>query len=140
MERLKSKISEKTILLMQAFQKHNSLCIQDIMQTLECNRQSAYNYLNHLEKMGVQLHRTTQDRKTYFSIISENTQKTEPLSYLPVTGKPAAGSAPWHLTDWAVPLVCVSIPFWGIIVCTMVWIWYVLPALPFTRQKAAVLL
>lgn len=87
MERLKSKISEKTILLMQAFQKHNFLCIQDIMQTLECNRQSAYNYLNHLEKMGVQLHRTTQDKKTYFSIISENIQKTEPLSYLPVTGK-----------------------------------------------------
>lgn len=85
MERLKSKINEKLIVLLDAFEKYSSLTITDIMSILDCNRQSAYNYIKRFEESGYQLQKRTEKRKTYFFL--EKSNATETLAYLPLTGK-----------------------------------------------------
>lgn len=87
MERLKSKINEKLIVLLEAFKEHDALSISDIMQILDCNRQSAYNYLNRFAEAGYQLQKRTEKRKTYFSLEKTNATETESMTYLPLTGK-----------------------------------------------------
>ncbi len=87
MERIKSKINEKLKLLYEAFNKYNSLSIADIMQTLSCNRVSAYNYLARFEEAGYRLNKTTEKKITYYSLgKSVNDHNTE-LTHIPLTGK-----------------------------------------------------
>jgi len=87
MERLKSKRNEKLILLHSAFKERGNLCINDVMSILSCNRQSAYNYLTSLEDSGYILKKKTEHKKTFYSLEITDTQNTDSINYLPITGK-----------------------------------------------------
>ena len=70
-----------------AFQHHSSMSISDIMNILDCNRQSAYNYLNRFEDAGYRLTKETQQKKTYYTYKPSHSNVATDVSYVPITGK-----------------------------------------------------
>lgn len=87
MPKEKSKKSEKSLRLLEALQNKESLSIADIMKLLDCNRQSAYNYINYLEDNGITLEKELRKNKTYISVPKDAFDENNAISFLPVTGR-----------------------------------------------------
>lgn len=84
MRSMQKTIPDKKSRLLSAFAQNTSLSIADIQAALDCNRQSAHNYLKRLEEEGYQIQSEIVQRKAYYSLKSPDLPG-ESEEYLPMT-------------------------------------------------------
>lgn len=83
---MKSKNSKSQInqaILLEQFLSAESLSIKQIMDLLNCNRKSAYNYIKRLEEKGHSFQSKTIQNNKFYSIVKGTV--SDDLLYLPVT-------------------------------------------------------
>lgn len=83
---MKSKNSKSQInqaVLLEEFLSKESLSIKEIMALLNCNRKSAYNYIERLKENGYLFQSKTIQNNKYYSIVKETA--SDNLLYHPVT-------------------------------------------------------
>ncbi len=72
-------------LLLSTFAANETLSIADIQSLLNCNRQSAYNYINRLKENGCQLRQKTIHNKSYYTLDPASSKDQELASFAPLT-------------------------------------------------------
>lgn len=78
-----SKIQLKQEKLLNEFLNNESLSVAQIMELLECNRQSVYNYIKRLEKNGCKFIKQNKNNNVYYTIVLDD--KIEESMYKPMT-------------------------------------------------------
>ena len=78
-----NKTYKNSAILLENFKNNGSLSIDDICTILNCKRQSAYNYIDRLEKKGYTFSKQSNGNKTIYSI--ENSADIEEnIKYQPL--------------------------------------------------------
>ncbi len=80
-----TKIKDKQIILLERFQADEKLTVLEIMDLLECNRTSAYNYIKRLEESGYILTKEQIKNKVYYSLNFHENKESDAIQYYPMT-------------------------------------------------------
>lgn len=80
-----TKIKDKQISLLERFQTGEKLTVMDIMDLLECNRTSAYNYIKRLEECGYILTKEQIKNKVYYTLDFHENKVSDAIQYHPMT-------------------------------------------------------